>query len=170
MNASVPRQLLAVVFLSGRPQDLPASRSVLATLAVLSVVTGYLVDRAHDDEAMRLLFALTQTVLLGAWVWLALYVRGYPARWIQTMSALYGSALFLNLVTWPLFVWLEASQSGTPLPLFFALVMTLWFLAIMTQVLRHALVLPAVLSALVSFGLLVINGWILVSLFPLSSI
>ena len=156
--------------MSGRPQDLPASRAVVAALALVSVLTGYLVDRAHDDETLRLFFALTQTLLLGAWVWLALYVRGYPDRWYQTMSALYGSALFLNLVTWPLFSWLEATQSGTPLPLFFALVMTLWFLAIMTLVLRHALVLPAIVSGLVSFGLLVINGWILVSLFPVTGL
>lgn len=170
MNTSLLWTLLSIVFMSGRPQDLPASRRITGSLAVLSVLTGYLVDRAHDDDITRLLFAFTQTLLLGAWVWIALYVRGYPSRWRQTMSALYGGALFLNLITWPLFAWLEASETGTPLPLFFALVLTLWFLAIMTQVLHHALVLPGVLSGLVSFALLVINGWILVSLFPLTSL
>jgi hypothetical protein len=161
--------LFAIVFLSGRPQDLPTSRTLLGVLAALSVAVGYAIDGLHaNDQTVRLLFATAQTVLLGVWIWLALFVRGYPERWLQTMSALYAANVILNLLAWPISAFLQrATAVPQALPLVFLILTGFWFLAIMTQVLREALVMPTPVSALVSFGLLILNGWVLLGLFPL---
>ncbi len=165
------KTFLAIAVLTGRPQDLPASRTLLGWAALVSVWSNYMVDSAHDQPGARLLFALVQTVLLGGWVWVALLARNHPERWTQTMTALYGAAALLNLLAWPLLGLLQTEGvAAGSVPLFFALAMTLWFLAIMTQVLHHALMLPLLGSGALSFGILVANGWILMNLFPLKQI
>jgi hypothetical protein len=165
------KTFLAIAVLTGRPQDLPTSHTLLAWAAVVSVWSNYIVDSAHDQPGARLLFALAQTLLLGGWVWAALVARNHPERWTQTMTAIYGSAALLNLLAWPLLGLLQAEGvAAGSVPLFFALVMTLWFLAIMSQILHHALMLPLLGSAALSFGILVANGWILMTLFPLKDL
>lgn len=164
------KTFLAIAVLTGRPQDLPASRTLLAWTAVISIWSNYIVDSAHGQPGTRLLFALMQTLLLGGWVWVALTARNHPERWMQTMTAIYGCAALLNLLAWPLLGMLQAEgMAAGSVPLFFALAMTLWFLAIMTQVLHHALMLPLLGSGALSFAILVANGWILMTLFPLKT-
>lgn len=165
------KTFLAIAVLSGRPQDLPASRTLLGWAALVSVWSNYIVDSAHEQPGARLLFALVQTLLLGGWVWVALLVRNHPERWTQTMTALYGAAAVLNLLAWPLLGLLQTEgMAAGSVPLFFALIMTLWFLAIMTRVLHHALELSHWGTGPLSFGILVANGWILINLFPLKEI
>lgn len=161
------KTFLAIATLRGRPQDLPASSTLLVGAALLAVFSNYVVDSAHDQAGVRLLFALVQTVLLGGWVWLALLARNHPERWLQTMTALYGCAALLNLLAWPLMGLLAGDGEVVTVPVLFALGMTLWFVAIMTQVLHHALMVPLLGSGALSFGMLVANGWILLNLFPL---
>lgn len=159
--------LLAIFLLRGRPQDLPASRPLVWFTALAVVLTDYVLDRLHEDPVSRLSFAAAQAVLLGAVVWLALRLRGYPERWMQTIAPLYAASAFINLLSWPLLSGIDRAQADGPSwPLLFGFIMTLWFLAIMTQVLRHALAIPIALGLLAAISCLMTSGLALLLMFP----
>jgi len=155
---------LDIAFLSGRPQDLPASRALPFVAATLAFVTNYAVDTGFAHNGQRLDFALAQTSFLGLWVGALLAVRRFWIRMGQTMTAVYGSNVLINLVTWPLSLGHGFGALGSEV---LAIVLAVWFAAILTKILWHALELPLVLSALMTFTCIFVSGWILITIFPL---
>lgn len=169
---SAIRTLIDIFLLRGKPQDLPADRSLVWQAALLSVASNFAIDDLHPNAGMRLLFAVTQVVLLGAVVWGALRLRGFPQRWIQTMAPLYAGGAIINLIAWPLFslVILPNAPASGEWALLLGVGMTVWFLAIMTNVMHHALELPIGRSALVSIACMMVSGLLLLMLFPIPGV
>lgn len=165
----VIRTLVDICLLRGKPQDLPTSPSLVWQTALLSIVSDFIMDNVHPSIAIRVLFAAAQAGLLGTVVWGALKVRGHPERWMQTISPLYAGGALINLITWPVFTY--AITPDVPNSDHWALLigvgMTVWFLAIMTNVLHHALELSIGRSAAVSVACLMVSGIALLLLFPL---
>src|SRR5216684_3432630 len=137
-----------ISLLSGKPQDLPASNTLLWLTALSAVGANYVADGVHTDWFVRLLFALGETTLLGFVVWVALAIRHYSERWPQTMMALYASSVFVNITTWPIVLWLT-NAPASDWPIIVGLAITVWFIAIMTRVLHYALTLQVGLSTFV---------------------
>ncbi len=164
---AVLKIFLDISLLSGKPQDLPASNTLLWLTALSAAGTNYIADGVHPDLFVRLLFALAETVLLGLVVWVALVIRHYPERWPQTMMALYASSVFVNITTWPVILWLT-NAPASDWPIIVGLAITVWFIAIMARVLHYALTLPVALSTLVSLACLMTTGLILIKLFGLT--
>ncbi len=126
-------------------------------------------DNLHPNVAMRLLFAATQAGLLGAVVWGALQIRRHPERWMQTISPLYAAGTLMNLIALPVFTFVipPGTAAGNHWTLMFGAAMTVWFVAIMSNVLHHALELPVGRSVLVTLACLLISGIALVLLLPI---
>ncbi len=158
------RLFLDIGLLSGRPQDLPASRALLVLTGALALSTNYAVDTGFSHASQRLGFAVMQTSLLGLWIAAFLAIRRYWTRYSQTLSAVYGSNILINLVTWPLSFGPGFGALGSEV---LAVALALWFAAIVTKILWHALELPLVLSALMTLTGIFISGWILITIFPL---
>ncbi len=166
---SAIRTLVDICLLRGKPQDLPADRSLVWQTAVFSIVSNFAIDNLHPDAATRLLFATTQVVLLGAVVWGALRLRHFPQRWMQVIAPLYAAGALINLLAWPLFslvITPNAPTSGN-WALLLGVGMTVWFLAIMTNVMHHALELPVGRSAFISVACMMFSGLVLLLLFPM---
>ena len=157
---------LDIGFLSGRPQDLPASRSLPIVTGILAFLTNYAVDTGFTQNGQRLDFALAQTSLLGLWIGLVLSARRLWVRYGQTVSAVYGSNVLINLITWPLSFGRGFGALGSEI---LAIALAVWFVAIITKILWHAVELPLFLSALMSLTGIVVSGWVLITLFPLPS-
>ncbi len=167
---SVIRTLVDICLLRGKPQDLPASRSLVWQTALFSLISDYFIDNLHPAILMRLLFAAAQAGLLGAVVWGALKVRGFPERWMQTISPLYAAGAVINLLAWPVFTYVispDAPGSGN-WAMVVGIGMTVWFLAVMTNVMHHALELSVGRSAAVSIACLMFSGMALLLLFPMA--
>ncbi len=158
------RLFLDIALLSGRPQDLPASRALPVVTGVLALATNYAVDTGFAHNLQRLGFAAAQTLILGAWVGLFLAIRRFWVRYGQTMTAVYGSNVVVNLVTWPLALAHGIGPLGSEI---LAIALAVWFVAIVTKILWHALELSLPLSALLTVTGTFASGWILISLFPL---
>ena len=155
---------LDIGFLVGRPQDLPASRALLVLTALLALATNYAVDTGFSHNIQRLGFAVAQTSLLGLWIAAFIAIRRLWVRYTQTMTAVYGSNVLINLVTWPLSFGHGFGALGSEI---LAIVLAVWFTAIVTKILWHALELPLPLSALMTLTGIFVSGWILITLFPL---
>ncbi|MBI5612276.1 MAG: hypothetical protein HY942_04275 [Gammaproteobacteria bacterium] len=167
MSATL-KTLLDICLLRGRPQDLPASKNLVAVTALLSIAGHFTLDQLHQDAFARLTFAAAQTALLGAVVWALLKLRGYPERWLQTVTALFFANIVADIVTWLAAAHALGPEASAPEPWVtgFVLATAIWFIAIMAQVLRHALAVSLGLAVLASLGCALASGLALMALFP----
>ena len=148
------RLIFDICLLRGKPQDLPASHTLLVLAALAGVVVDFLSLPNREFDFGRLLFIVTQAVLFGTGLWMLLKLRGFAARWTQTATALYAANALFSLLLLPLIPALaEMLEAGPPASLgwqgMLMMVLSGWFLAVMARVLREALEA----SLLGSFGL-----------------
>ena len=149
---NVLNTLLAIALFRAKPQDLPSSNQLLVVTTFLAILTYALTDTLHDQIGLIMATAIAQVVLFGAAIYFALRIKNVAERWPQTITALYGCGAILQLLGWPLSIWLgyivDPAQRSMPFLLIVAL--GFWFLAIMTWVLHHALDTPKPISFLIS--------------------
>ena len=139
-----------------------AALTALAAAITAAPWTG--LDTGFSHDIQRLGFAVAQTSLLGLWIAAFIAIRRLWVRYAQTMTAVYGSNVLINLVTWPLSFGHGFGALGSEI---LAIVLAVWFTAIVTKILWHALELPLPLSALMTLTGIFVSGWILITLFPL---
>lgn len=161
--------LIAIFLLRGRPQDLPASSTLVWLAAGCAAVSDFVVDTLHLEWLTRAGFALSQAILTGAAVWVVLNLRGFPERWMQTVTPIYAASATINLIAWPVAKLLgaPAGEPVSPLLTVIGVGLTVWFIAIFAHVLRHALEWSAGRSVLVALACMLISGLILLVLFPI---
>ena len=165
---SILKILFDICLLRGQPQDLPASKNLVALTALLSIASTYTLDHLHQEILRGLVFAASQTALLGAVVWVALAIRGYTERWLQTIAPLFAAATLVDVIKWLVVASVLGHEASAPGPWLtgFILVIAMWFIAIMAHVLRHALALSMALAVLVSLGCVLASGMAMILLFP----
>ena len=169
--------ILDICLLRGRTQDLPTSVGLVWITAAASVTVNSLGMKGQDVGFAPLLFIVSQVALFGAVVWLVLRLRGYPARWLQTMTALYAVDAVFNLLLLPLLPALVEMLKQGPEVVpgwegFAMLALVGWLLLIIARVLREATEWPLPLAFLTGLtSLLVVRtlGLLLVPLFGLAA-
>jgi uncharacterized membrane protein YeiH len=131
-------RLVGILLLRNGPQDLPAGTAPLllattlyAGATALSLSMG---EQGPERPALAMLLAVLVPLVL---VRIVLSLRGRPARWLQTLTALFGSSGLLSLASLPL-----AAGAGPEPDAFLAvasLVVFFWSFAIDGHIWRHAL-------------------------------
>lgn len=161
-------RLFSIFLLRGRPQDLPASPALAWLAALAAAGTALLIRLPNVDLGRNLASAFGEVLLFGAMVWGVLRLRGFPARWLQTITPLYAGVAVQNLVVFPVLlaggISLETGELG---PASLVLVAVgIWFLALMAHVLRHALELGLGVSLLITLACLFTLAIVMLVLFP----
>lgn len=130
-----PLTLINICLLRANPQDLPTSNAL--TALSLAVYWGIEILGALErfSPGRSLLLAAIHTCLLGVLAYLALNLRQLTARTPQTLLALAGSGVVMDLAAMALSALLPADGS----PFFVLLPALLWLLAVYGHILRHAL-------------------------------
>jgi hypothetical protein len=145
-----------ICLFQAKPQDLPASRTLVWITALTAVLSSV---RDTTNLPAALLVATIQVLIIGLLVHTALQSRRLSNRWYQTISALYGVTTVINLVSIPVVGWMERFKDAPEQavgPALLGLIVTLWFIALMAHILRHALELRLAASILLSVGLFAI--------------
>ncbi|MBT8137834.1 MAG: hypothetical protein KJO54_12525 [Gammaproteobacteria bacterium] len=127
------------------PQHLPASRFLLALVLALHIAVYYaamviLEVPAARAVALPFVDTLTQSVCFAA----VLLFLGLQGRMLQTLTAVFGADVLLNLLQLPLAVFGPLS-SGSPaavVSLLLLIAIALWSLGVKGHILRHAAGLP----------------------------
>ncbi|NOZ11839.1 MAG: hypothetical protein GXP09_12485 [Gammaproteobacteria bacterium] len=146
---SLIMQFVTICFFRTNPQDLPTSRVLLGLTAFAALFTSI---RSTVELPNALLIASFHLFLMGLFIHTALLFRRRTARWSQTTSAVFGITAVINLVTWPFIPWMEHTQD-TPqgaIPALIGVFLTIWYIAILAHILRHALDIRGVTSIWVS--------------------
>lgn len=137
------RWTLGLLQLRSSPEQLPASRPLMVELVLLDL--GFVVV---FQEAIGLPYSLAE--LAFAWiveiavVLTLLWLFGYAARAVQTLSAMAAASLAINAVLLPITLGLVRSrEAGPSLDLELLqlgwLSLLLWSIVVKAHVLRHAL-------------------------------
>jgi len=167
--------ILDICLLRGRAQDLPASMNLVWLTAAASVAVNVLGMPEQVPDLAQLLFIASQVALFGAGVWLLLRLRGFPARWVQTMTALYAVDAVFSLLLLPFLpALMEMVKQGPEVrpgwEAYVLVVLSGWLLLIIARVLREATEWPLPLAFLAGFATLLavrIVGHLLAPLFGL---
>lgn len=97
----------------------------------------------NTDFTSRLIFAVTQVVILTTTVWIILSINKKAERAIQTLTAFYGTSVLMQLVVWPFRTWLlsmgEDVQQQASLPLLAVIALAIWSFVVMVHIYRNAL-------------------------------
>jgi len=137
------RVFVEIALLRKGPQHLPSSVLLLAITAAvycaLTIAFVRLIPEAGQPVALRTVMELA----LGlGWLWALLALFGRRARFLQTVTAIYGtSALLTPLVLGPLAI---AAQVGKDQPIILPLIFSMfavfvWYVVITANILRAAL-------------------------------
>lgn len=133
---------LDICLLRKGPQDVPASYALLKLVLVLYILSGLVQLLLLSTPERAALLLLLDVVLLAGLLYVLLSVYGLGQRWLQTLTALAGAGVILNVLALPLAVWLGRAQeadSGTGLPFLLWFGLLIWSIVIMTHVLQQAL-------------------------------
>jgi hypothetical protein len=164
---------LRLCLLSAGPQDLPSSRFLLGVCLILYASVTVAAYWPHYGFAVSGWRATVEIALLFVFTWGALALRGHPARFLQTMTALLGSGAMFGALLLPLVyavIRAEMLREPATLPALTSLAVFIWWLVVMGHIFRHALAFrhlgPGLLVALALIGV----GVVLVEpLFPEAS-
>ena len=146
------KQFVEICLFQSKPQDLPASQSVLVTAAGMSILSNVLVATSlfaggtDTGTASMLFLAIGQVIIFAAVVWVVLRIKSRAERWRQTVAALLGTGALFQLILLPLLSWhsqltgeYETFVLAPSLPMLLAGVVGAWSIAVATYVMRQAL-------------------------------
>lgn len=166
------KNILDICLLRGRVQDLPTSTRLLGLTAVASVVVNILSMPEQNLGIAQLLFVALQPVLFGAVIFALLRLRGFPERWVQTMTALYAVDAVFSLLKLPLLpAMIDMLKEGPEAQFRWEGVLLLflggWLLLITARILREATEWPLPLAFFASLTALLMVFMLSYLLMPL---
>lgn len=142
MNALVPL-IINIMRLRAAPQDLPHSWFLLVLSIGAYLLMGLVISLLDQSFGLALVSAGIDTVLLIGLAWLALWIRGYKGRAVQTMTAFAATGTLFELIGWPLVSYLHQVSADDPSSLsFLLLILIIWNISVIGHILRHAIDVP----------------------------
>lgn len=129
-------RLVGILLLRDGPQDLPAGALPLALAVAFYVAASgasLLLGSTPDRPALVMAVAVVLPLLL---IRIVLGLRGHPARWQQTATALFGTGALLAALSLPLSA---AGPEPAPALIVAGLVVFIWSFAVDAHIWRHAL-------------------------------
>lgn len=166
------KNILDICLLRGRVQDLPTSTRLLAVTGLASVVVNSLSMPEQNLGVAQFLFVALQPVLFGAVIFGLLRLRGFPERWVQTMTALYAVDAVFSLLKLPFLpAMIEMLKQGPEAQFRWEAVLVLflggWLLLITARILREATEWPLPLAFFASLTALLVVFMLSYLLMPL---
>lgn len=140
------------------PQHLPASRFLLGLVIVLHVAVYYaamLILEVPAPRAVALPFV--DTIVQGVFFSGLLLFLGLQERLLQTLTAVFGADVLLNLLQLPLAV-IGPLSSGSPaaiISLLLLIALALWALGVKGHILRHSAGLPYFVGVALALAFLI---------------
>ena len=134
--------LLKICFFKAKPQDLPTGKQWMFISAALIVGATILASMNKQSSHQIVSFALAQVALYALIIWLILKLKGMQTRWLQTITALFGTSFLLQLLAIPFSSDINTIDSGTikiSNDLLIIFVISIWNLFIVAFILKQAL-------------------------------
>lgn len=139
--------------LKASPADMPTSDKLLKMTLLAYFIIGIAISRIDSAWSASVLTSFTDTLFMIIVIKLVLYVKGLQTRYQQTLIALAGSGIILNLIGFPLMIWLNQTdklEQGTSLAMLFIIALMFWSLMVIAHIFRQALDIKAGTAAMLT--------------------
>ncbi|MDR9433508.1 MAG: hypothetical protein RI539_05695 [Spiribacter sp.] len=148
-NTSIIQRFVGLVSLRAGPEDIPYSTGLLGLVIALAAGLNIPVIQQYTPDAQPLIHITLMVSYNAAFLWMALAIRRYGARFVQTATALFGADAIISLIALPILLIIGQPNETNALAglAFFALL--IWNIAVVNHILRSALSL----SGMISLGL-----------------
>lgn len=149
---SLPLAFLQICLLRQGPQILPASRFLLGLLVVLNAITGVAGLLAGLSLSAAMLITVAHISIGLGLAYLILLVSMKVSRALQTLTALSGTGVILNVISM-LLIWLLPEEGQQQNIISMLLIGVLfWSIFIIGGIFRHALSISLAMGVLTSIG------------------
>jgi hypothetical protein len=130
--------LFDICLLKKAPQNLPYSIDLLKLLAIVNLFFNFLLMNMSVNWFNALLKATIGVLLIGGFSWISLFFSGKLTRFCQTICALLGADVLLDIFALPTIATMAVNQGGL---LVFLVMMSLiiWHWVITGHIMRNAL-------------------------------
>jgi hypothetical protein len=148
------------------PQDLPASSFLMLVSMLGYAIISVLVGLMDLKPVFAVLSGILDVALVAAMTQLLLWIKDMGGRFMQTFTALMGTGAILGVVAVPLLlIQMQIGDQVTFLPKVFIIALTIWNLAIVGHILRHAISAPFYVGVLLAVVYMYVSVSVMRSLF-----
>jgi len=135
--------IVDIMRLRAAPQDLPHSRFLMMLCIAAYLLMGLVISLLDQTFGLALMSAGIDTALLIGLAYLALWIRNYQGRAVQTVTAFAATGTVFELIGWPLVAYLQQTSADDPSSLsLLLLLLIVWNISVIGHILRHAVDIP----------------------------
>lgn len=160
---------LDICLLRRGPQDVPVAVSLLIVVLIASLIVDVAAILFRTSFPEALLVAVVVNAVLLVSVVLLLWLLGYAARVLQTLIAMWGCSVIVNVLQLPLILLVNLIPGQVGMLGFIALFFLIWNLTISMHILRHALSIATFPAAVLAIGYLMLNFFVVDLFLPQAS-
>lgn len=141
------RYFINLCLLKASPQDAPSSVTVQYFAIFAYWAAGATLTSLSQSYLAAVFIAFIQTILVLFFINLALWIRKFPERITQTVTAFTGSGFIVTLIAFPVIGWMSQPDMASNI-LFsaFWVALVIWETIIVANIFRHALDIPIFVS------------------------
>jgi hypothetical protein len=139
--------------LKAGPADMPASSMLLKSTLFAYFLLGIIISRIDSAWDVSIISSLADTLFMIAAIGVMLHLKGLNTRYQQTLIALAGAGIILNLIGLPLMIWLnqiDKLEQGTSVALLLMIALMFWSLMVIAHIFRQALDIKAGSAAMIT--------------------
>ena len=130
---------IRILLFQKSPDVIPASWFLLGILLLINLGVGIASFAVQYDVLNSVLRTLADMVISICFVYLVLMAANKSARSLQTISAMLGVSIILNILSLPLLMMMAEKQLSAGFAGLFRDVILCWHIAVMGQRVRHPL-------------------------------
>lgn len=145
-TSRVIQPVIGLVTLRAGPQDLPFSTGLMgAAIALTAVINVPVIQRFTPDTNPFLQIGLLAAYNL-AFLAIALWLRGYGPRFVQSATALFAADALISTAGLPILLLVGRPDEATALGALTFLILLVWNIAVVNHILKAALAMTNPLS------------------------
>ncbi len=157
--------IFEICLLRKGPEDLPATRSVLLNLLMVSLVVSIFLGLMIYDTNVALVSSIAG--LLFSYIFTKILLINMPERFIQTFSAMLGTVTLINLLSLPVFAPLSNKELNESIEVLLSVVsfgFLIWIIVV------YGFIFSRALSVALNYGIAISVGYTFLSIIILQLI
>lgn len=142
------------------PSDLPVSQSLLRITLFVYLLLGIAVNQLDSDLHTSLFVSLADVLVMMIATGLLLKLRGFQARYTQTLTALAGTGSCIAIIGMPIIWWfyqIKAELQPTSYAMLLMVGLMFWSLMVMAHIFRQSLEIKASTAAMLTIAYTVVT-------------
>ncbi len=158
MNSSFFKTVLDILFLKGKPSDLPYSTGLLLASAVLSILTAASLVVSTKLITNPVGYCAVQLIAFAAFYFLILNAHKVGERFVQSCTAIFAINTLFQCLTYVL-----SLQMGIAV---LSVVFTIWNLSAQIYILKETLEVNVIKAILLCLSIQIVSSIVLLFVFP----